>query len=741
MSDSDCRYLASAAKLSESAAGITQPHPNAACILVGPDGRELSSAYQRAQGTTSAEVLAVAAAGPAARGATAYLNLESGDCHGEVAALDALVRGGVSRVVVGMRHPLQHLRSKAVAALRANGVRVDVLTDAVRLGGGVGSLTQSFSEDEEGPSTASEALSACLAANEALLHRAALRRPLSVLKYAMTLDGKIATSMGHSAWVSSSQSRALVFEMRARSDAVIVGGNTVRRDDPRLTTRREGGHTPVRVVMSRTLDLPEDANLWDVTLAPTIVMTQRGARQRFQASLRARGVEVVEFDFLTPESVIDYCHERGFLQVFWECGGTLAAPTISSGVIHKLMAFVAPKIIGGVRAPTPVGELGFVEMTQAVQLADTTWRQVGPDLMVEGYLPSSGGLAALESTLAGGDDRVDTASSVGLPGGGGSAGSGAPAGASSSASSVGGASPASASSSSAAAGKAPAAAPATGAGLANNQQQPMPSGRRRGLAGGAGNNGRTVSFYKAWDKWGSLSNFSPHPIEMPLQGGAPGATRVWPSVEHFYQAHKFAGDHHADTPAVVEAIAAAPSPEEAARIGRRTERTRPELVRRDWPTAKLAVMRAALHAKFAAHAGPRAMLLSTAGVAAAAEAPAALPAAAAASGSSGGAASSAFGGAAVATLPKAAQAVAAAPPQQQQQHVACLELVEASPHDYYWGAGYERTGQNKLGQLLMEVRDELLADASLGSACFVTWRTTTDDAMVSVHAQAQSARG
>ena len=92
---------------------------------------------------------------------------------------------------------------------------------------------------------------------QALLHRAARQRPLGIFKYAMTLDGKIATSMGHSAWVSSAASRQQVFETRARSDAVIVGGQTVRLDNPRLTTRREGGHMPMRIVMSRTLDLQE----------------------------------------------------------------------------------------------------------------------------------------------------------------------------------------------------------------------------------------------------------------------------------------------------------------------------------------------------------------------------------------------------------------------------------------------------------------------------------------------------
>ena len=91
--------------------------------------------------------------------------------------------------------------------------------------------------------------------------------------------------------------------------------------------------------------MAQDANLWDIATAPTIVMTQRGARASFQAHLRALGVEVVQFDFLTPEAVAAYCTERGFLAVLWECGGMLAAPAIAAGVIHKAMAFIAPKLV------------------------------------------------------------------------------------------------------------------------------------------------------------------------------------------------------------------------------------------------------------------------------------------------------------------------------------------------------------------------------------------------------------
>ncbi|KAL3699032.1 hypothetical protein R1sor_017054 [Riccia sorocarpa] len=362
------KHILRAIELADSYAGLTAPHPNAGCVIAhGP--RVVGEGFLYAQGTRSAEVQAVERARDLTKGAIAYLNLEPGDCHGDDSALTALIQAKVSKVVVGLRHPLKHLRGKAIQGLRAEGIAVDVLGEDLIEGDQLQDVTR-----------------ACQLINAPLLCRAVQRLPYSVLKYAMTLDGKIAASTGHAAWVSSSESRRRVFETRGRSDAVIVGGNTVRRDNPRLTTRRDGGHLPVRIVMSRCLTLPDDANVWNVANAPTIVMTQRGARREFQAQLIARGVEVVEFDFLTPKAVMDYCFDRGFLSVMWECGGTLSAPAIASGVIHKVIAFVAPKIIGGVLAPSPVGELGMVEMTQALNLSDVAFEQTGPDMLVTGYL-------------------------------------------------------------------------------------------------------------------------------------------------------------------------------------------------------------------------------------------------------------------------------------------------------------------------------------------------------------------
>lgn len=106
--------------------------------------------------------------------------------------------------------------------------------------------------------------------------------------------------------------------------------------DPRLTARHGGGHWPRRIVLSQTLDLPEEAHLWNVNEVPTIVATQRGARRSFQKVLASKGVEVLEFDILNPRDVMDYFYDRGYLSILWECGGTLAASAIASGVIHKV---------------------------------------------------------------------------------------------------------------------------------------------------------------------------------------------------------------------------------------------------------------------------------------------------------------------------------------------------------------------------------------------------------------------
>lgn len=344
--------------LARRALGKTAPNPLVGSVIV-QNGQVVGEGFHPGAGHPHAEVFALREAGDRAFGATVYVNLEPCSHYGRTPpCAEALVAAGVAKVVVGMIDPDPRVSGRGIARLQAAGIEVIV---------GV--------ED-----------AACRQLNEAFIHRVLYHRPFGILKYAMTLDGKIATSSGHSAWITDQAARDFVHQLRVACDAVIVGGNTVRRDNPKLTSHQAQAHNPLRVVMSRTLNLPTEAHLWQTSVAPTLVLTEVGVSRELQQPLLQQGVEVVELAPLTPERVMAYLYDQGFLSVLWECGGTLAASAITQGAVQKILAFIAPKIIGGNTAPTPVGELGFAMMTEALSLERVCWRTVGSDCLVEGYL-------------------------------------------------------------------------------------------------------------------------------------------------------------------------------------------------------------------------------------------------------------------------------------------------------------------------------------------------------------------
>lgn len=358
--DFDSRMMLRCLELAREALGRTSPNPMVGAVIV-QDGEIVGSGFHPRAGEPHAEVFALRDAKEKARGATAYVSLEPCNHYGRTPPCsEALVAAGVGKVVVGMVDPNPLVAGGGIARLREAGIEVLVGVEEA----------------------------ACRKLNEGFIHRILHHRPLGILKYAMTLDGKIATTTGHSAWVTSGEARSAVHQIRVACDAVIVGGNTVRKDNPFLTSHQEGAHNPLRVVMSRSLDLPEDARLWQTEVAPTLVLTEVGANPDMQAMLRDLGVSVVELAALTPDNAMAYFYERGFCNVLWECGGTLAASAIAAGAIQKVMAFIAPKIIGGNNAPTPVGELGFTTMTEALSLERVEVRLVGSDCLLEGYLPT-----------------------------------------------------------------------------------------------------------------------------------------------------------------------------------------------------------------------------------------------------------------------------------------------------------------------------------------------------------------
>lgn len=349
-------------ELAQTAIGRTAPNPMVGCVIVA-DEETVGEGFHPKAGEPHAEVFALRQAGARSQGATLYVNLEPCNHHGRTPPCsEAVVAAGIRRVVVGMVDPNPKVAGGGIATLKQAGIEVTI---------GV----------EEAD---------CQALNEAFVHRILRQRPFGILKYAMTLDGKIAATGGHSSWVTGEASRHRVHQLRTRCDAIVIGGNTVRKDNPQLTTHGLSQHQPLRVVMSRSLNLPLKANLWHTESASTIVFTQPNADQAVQTQLIQQGVEVVNLESLTPDAVMLQLYDRGLNTVLWECGGILAAQAIAQGCIQKVWAFVAPKIIGGSDAPTPIGDLGLEKMTDAIQLTRVSWQTIESDLLIEGYLDGNG---------------------------------------------------------------------------------------------------------------------------------------------------------------------------------------------------------------------------------------------------------------------------------------------------------------------------------------------------------------
>ncbi|MFY7803614.1 MAG: bifunctional diaminohydroxyphosphoribosylaminopyrimidine deaminase/5-amino-6-(5-phosphoribosylamino)uracil reductase RibD [Limnoraphis robusta] len=347
-------------ELARRALGKTAPNPLVGCVIV-QDNIIVGEGFHPGAGQPHAEVFALRDAGERAVGATVYVNLEPCNHYGRTPpCTEALIQAKVAKVVVGMIDPNPLVAGQGIERLKQAGIEVIVGVEQ----------------------------DACQLLNEGFVHRILHHQPLGILKYAMTLDGKIATTTGHSAWITSPTARQQVHQLRVACDAVIVGGNTVRRDNPHLTTHHAGEPHPLRVVMSRKLDLPLEANLWDITAANTLVLTTKDADPDCQEQLQKKGVEVVALSPLTPATVMNHLYDRQFLNVLWECGGTLAAQAIAEGVIQKIWAFIAPKIIGGETAPSPVGDLGFTQMNEALTLERVTLHSIGSDYLIEGYLSS-----------------------------------------------------------------------------------------------------------------------------------------------------------------------------------------------------------------------------------------------------------------------------------------------------------------------------------------------------------------
>jgi len=353
-----------ALQLAALGAGRTSPNPLVGAVVLDAEGKLVGEGFHERAGQPHAEVNALGQAGERACGGTLVVTLEP-CCHqGRTPpCCEAVIRAGIARVVVAMTDPNPLVAGRGTALLRAAGIEV----------------IEGVGEAE------------ARALNSAFVHRMSTRRPLGILKWAMSLDGRTALPNGDSKWISGHEARDWVHQLRASCDAVIVGGGTVRADDPLLTSRGRRNPEPLRVVCSRSLDLPERAQLWDQQEALTIVAhgpvgtpasREGDARAMATCALLDRlSVERLELERCEPAPLLEALAARGCNRVLWECGPELAASALRQGCIQELAVVIAPKLLGGLAARTPVGELGLLGMDQVLPWREQQRSSLGADLL------------------------------------------------------------------------------------------------------------------------------------------------------------------------------------------------------------------------------------------------------------------------------------------------------------------------------------------------------------------------
>jgi diaminohydroxyphosphoribosylaminopyrimidine deaminase/5-amino-6-(5-phosphoribosylamino)uracil reductase len=367
----DEKYMRLALRLARRGAGTTSPNPMVGAVVVR-ENQIVGRGYHRRAGGPHAEVLALRSAGKKARGATLYVTLEPCNHFGKTPpCTEAVLKAGVRKVVVGMKDPNPLVSGRGIRRLRRAGIQVEV---------------GKFS-------------GACRELNAPFCKYITSRRPFVILKGALTLDGKIATSSGDSRWITSPESRVGVHRLRQTVDAVMVGIGTVLKDDPLLNVRlprTRPKRQPLRIVLDSRLRVPLSSRLIQTASQyPTLIAATRAASPAKIRRLEKLDVEVWTLPKdsrgkVNLEILMKKLGDRGIVSVLLEGGAQVNASALSARLVDRFLFFFAPKIVGGVRAPGVIGGEGARRMREATPLELLRIRRIGPDLLVEAKISGEG---------------------------------------------------------------------------------------------------------------------------------------------------------------------------------------------------------------------------------------------------------------------------------------------------------------------------------------------------------------
>jgi len=363
----DEQFMQEALQLGVYALGRTAPNPSVGAVIVNHD-EVVGRGWTQPVGEAHAEIVALREAGRKANGSTLYVTLEPCSHHGRTPpCIDAIIQARVARCVVAVEDPFALVSGQGIARLRAAGIRVDVglhSPEAAELHAGY------FMRIRNG-------------------------RPLVRAKYAMTLDGRIATRTGNSQWITGPMARRHAHVLRDRSDAVLVGAGTVQSDDPSLTTRLPeeftgdgGAHHALRIVLDGRGTTSPAATVYDAHLpGHTLVVTTAAASQEWLRAIGAHGGEPFvcgDGPVVDIERLLQELGRRGINELLVEGGGSIFGSFFNAGFVDRVAVFIAPIVIGGSTAPGPVGGEGVEVVAKAWRISSLQSRWLGGDLMLEG---------------------------------------------------------------------------------------------------------------------------------------------------------------------------------------------------------------------------------------------------------------------------------------------------------------------------------------------------------------------
>ncbi|HCU80624.1 MAG TPA: bifunctional diaminohydroxyphosphoribosylaminopyrimidine deaminase/5-amino-6-(5-phosphoribosylamino)uracil reductase RibD [Chloroflexi bacterium] len=359
-------YMEYALGLAVKAQGRTSPNPMVGAVLV-KDGHIVGEGFTNPAGGPHAEIVALTEAGKSAKGSTVYVTLEPCAHYGRTGpCADALIAAGVKEVYSAIEDPNPDVNGKGHARLRDAGIPVHT------------GISQSAAAE----------------INKPFFKYVVSGQPWVTAKFAVSLDGKIATNMGESQWITGEQSRQRVHHMRNVTDAILVGAGTVLVDNPNLTTRLQDNtdniRNPLRIVVDSSGRVSPKARVYHPdTPGNSVLATTSQAKASHCKQLESQGVKIWNLPEdangrVNLNSLLDKIGEEGMLTLLVEGGSEILGAFVADGLMDQVCAFFAPIIIGGKDAPGPVGEPGIGRLTDALHLSNVVTENIGDDILVKG---------------------------------------------------------------------------------------------------------------------------------------------------------------------------------------------------------------------------------------------------------------------------------------------------------------------------------------------------------------------